>query len=238
MKKITLTLFTIALSAVSYAQRVAPTFVLTNKSDMQIGGESELTFEPGQTYTFNYTYTLGSTDGIDDAFEFTLVRLQDETGADATTWANAPMEGTTNKWPGVGTGGMISATIEVPASTPLSSDTSNPMSYRLHSYLSFHPDGGTQKYGAEGAQETITAFVRSAAEIATLSFNKKTLEGVSIGDDSIAFGTQHLEGAYTIYNITGQKAQSGSVSSEVNIASLASGVYILTTEKGSLKFVK
>lgn len=75
-------------------------------------------------------------------------------------------------------------------------------------------------------------------DASTLSFNKTSLEGVTVDGSTISFGAQHVNDAYTIYNITGQSVQSGSVSSEVSIDELATGVYILSTDKGSLKFAK
>ncbi|MGY6648065.1 hypothetical protein [Wenyingzhuangia sp. IMCC45574] len=98
-------------------------------------------------------------------------------------------------------------------------------------------------YGFNGTTDANAFFTANAGglfsiDASTLSYNKAKLENVTVGSDAITFSAKYLNDEYTIYNITGQASQSGSISSEVSIESLVSGVYILTTDKGSLKFVK
>ncbi|NIJ45407.1 hypothetical protein FHR24_001875 [Wenyingzhuangia heitensis] len=97
-------------------------------------------------------------------------------------------------------------------------------------------------YGYNGSTDaTIFSYVSPELfniDSTTLSTNKLALEGVSVNANSISFNAEHVNDSYTIYNIVGQSIKAGKVSSQVNIADLANGVYILTTDKGVLKFAK
>ncbi|WP_010134809.1 T9SS type A sorting domain-containing protein [Ochrovirga pacifica] len=97
-------------------------------------------------------------------------------------------------------------------------------------------------YGYNGSEDaTIFSYVSPELfdiDATTLSTSKLVLEGVTVNANSISFNTEHANDSYTIYNIIGQSIKAGKVESQVNIADLANGVYILTTDKGSLKFVK
>lgn len=96
-------------------------------------------------------------------------------------------------------------------------------------------------YGhAAGTDKTLNAYASSLFNIdaTTLSINKTTLKDVEVNNNSIIFGAQYTGISYKIYNVTGQTVQKGIVQNNININTLASGVYILTTEKGLLKFMK
>ena len=47
-----------------------------------------------------------------------------------------------------------------------------------------------------------------------------------------------ISGKFTIYNLAGQSVLKGNISKEINVETLNSGLYFLTTEKGVLKFAK
>ncbi len=47
-----------------------------------------------------------------------------------------------------------------------------------------------------------------------------------------------IEGDYSIYDLSGKAVSTGKASNQINVSSLPSGLYILTTKKGSLKFAK
>jgi|GEM_PF-2757998 len=62
------------------------------------------------------------------------------------------------------------------------------------------------------------------------SFYSKNKGALVIGDA--------ISGDYSIYDITGKTIKTGTISNEISVVSLASGVYILSTEAGFLKFIK
>lgn len=55
---------------------------------------------------------------------------------------------------------------------------------------------------------------------------------------ALIVGEATIEGNYSIVNILGQKLLRGKMTNEINVSSLKNGLYILSTDKGSLKFVK
>ncbi|WP_343329059.1 T9SS type A sorting domain-containing protein [Polaribacter staleyi] len=48
----------------------------------------------------------------------------------------------------------------------------------------------------------------------------------------------NIEGEFSIYNMLGQQVLNGTISNEIKVETLKSGLYILSTDKGTLKFVK
>lgn len=244
MKKITLLIILLCFSFAN-AQRVAPTFVWANKADYQINGESAVTFKPGEVVQFDLEYTLGTTNAVEDEFKFILVGIQDELEenkpANSSGWANMAIDNTTYKFPGAGTNGEVSTTITIPTDAPLSSSTAV-LSYRVNAYLSYTPDGDTQKFGQEGASEPTTVYIRTQAEIDNIlsvsSFNKNKLEAYYKSVNSVIVMEKSINEDFSIYNIMGQNVLEGKTSKEINVEVLKPGVYILSTDKGVLKFVK
>ena len=47
-----------------------------------------------------------------------------------------------------------------------------------------------------------------------------------------------ISGEFTIYNISGQSVLNGEISNSISVETLKSGIYILSTKEGVLKFVK
>ncbi len=248
MKKITFLL--LFACAFSFAQ-VAPTFSWTNKADYQINGESAVTFKPGQEVTIEITYTLGSTATPNpNEFWFILVGLQDEAMADVDpltgTWANSfvPAEA----YPGAGTGGVTTATITVPVDATLNSADPN-LTYRVLNYMAYWNgdtplprNGGNATYGGDGASDPTLVYIRSQAEIdailSTDDFNKSKLKGFYSATRESVVINDRIDGDYSIYNLLGQSVLKGEVSNEISVGTLKTGIYILTTDKGTLKFVK
>ncbi|MGC6430706.1 MAG: hypothetical protein ACON5F_06675 [Jejuia sp.] len=78
-----------------------------------------------------------------------------------------------------------------------------------------------------------------AYKLSTNDFSKDKLEAYyNAGRDAVVLSNE-IEGGYSIFNIMGQKMISGEIESrEIDVETLKSGLYILATEKGSLKFVK
>ncbi|TXG39777.1 hypothetical protein [Seonamhaeicola maritimus] len=244
MKKITLVL-SLLLMSISFAQRVEPTFDWTNKSDYQINGEEAVTFKPGDVVSIEMTYTMGSTGGVNDVFNFILAGLQDEAFADVDpstgTWANETVANTAYQYPGAGTGGVSTASITIPNDIVLNSADAN-LTYRILTYLAYTPDGGSTIYGGTGASDPTLVYVRSQAEVdailSTSEFNKKSLKAYYSSDRNTVVMRDRLVGGYSIYNLMGQEVLEGEISNQISVETLKSGLYILSTAYGSLKFVK
>jgi hypothetical protein len=246
MKKFTLLLLFFVVAS-NFAQRVEPTFVWTNKSDYQINGETAVTFTPGQVVSYNIEYTLGSTDGVNDAGGFFLFGVQDEPVADLDplapgSWQNFTIGCTVascNNYKFAASGDYT-----VVASAALNSSDAN-LTYRVLTYRAYTPAGGTQQiFGGAGSSEQVLVYIRSQAEIdailSTKSFNTNKLESsfYSSSIDAIVIKNKEVSGDYKIYNVMGQTLLKGKIEDEINVDTLKSGIYILTTDKGTLKFVK
>jgi len=91
---------------------------------------------------------------------------------------------------------------------------------------------------AAGATDTLQSFPATLVALSSklntfklkASFYSQIKEALVIGDA--------ISGDYSIYDITGKTIKTGTISKEISIVSLASGVYILSTEAGFLKFIK
>ncbi|NMH88188.1 T9SS type A sorting domain-containing protein [Flavivirga algicola] len=247
MRKITLLLLLIMGSS-AIAQRVEPTFVWSNKSNYQINGEDAVTFKPGDAITIEMTYTMGSTGGVQDAFDFILAGLQDEAIANHDVvngvWANETVAQPNDyAYPGAGTGGVVTANYTIPADAELSSANAT-LTYRILTYLAYTPDGGSTIYGGDNASDPTLVYIRSQAEIdailSTEDFNKNKLQSFySASKDAIVI-KDRIDSGYSIYNLLGQEVLEGEIANaeEISVASLKSGLYILSTKEGTLKFVK
>lgn len=78
----------------------------------------------------------------------------------------------------------------------------------------------------------------SSAILSLSGFNKNKLTAYySTKLDAVVLDTK-MSGDYSIYDLTGKVILAGSVSTEISTASLKSGLYILATDSGVLKFVK
>lgn len=244
MKNITLLL--LFFISMAFAQRVEPTFNWSNKADYQINGETAVTFKPGDNITVEITYTLGATNGTNDAFNFMLAGLQDEPIANHDvingTWANETVAQPNDYvYPGAGTGGVTTVSYTIPADAQLSSENAN-LTYRLLTYLAYTPDGGATIYGGPGASDPTLVYIRSQAEINALStsgFNKNKLKAYyNANTEAIVFKDATIAGDYAVYNLMGQEVLRGAVSKVIAVSTLKPGLYILSTAGGSLKFVK
>lgn len=244
MKKITFLLLLTFICSLSFAQRVDPTFVWTNKSDYQINGEEAVTFTPGQVVSYNIDYTLGSTNGVEDTGGFFLFGVQDEPMAnvdvlDGSLWANNTIGCSTGPCNNYAFG--QSGNYTVVASAALSSSDPN-LTYRVLTYRAYTPDGGSQVFGGDGSSDQVLVYIRSQAEIdAILSankYNKTKLDGFYSAERNAIVLKRNIDGNFKIFNMLGQSVQEGEVSQEINVETLKTGLYILTTDNGTLKFVK
>ncbi|WP_346883813.1 T9SS type A sorting domain-containing protein [uncultured Algibacter sp.] len=82
----------------------------------------------------------------------------------------------------------------------------------------------------------------SASNSATLSSNDFSENKLTSSFYNAAKGAliinDNVDGDFSIYDITGKAALTGEVSSKIDVQTLNSGLYILTTAKGNLKFAK
>lgn len=79
----------------------------------------------------------------------------------------------------------------------------------------------------------------TAATLATKTFEKNKLSAFyNNSKQAILFNDVDASGSYKVYDLTGRVLLKGQISKEVNVSSLRTGLYILATENGSLKFVK
>ncbi|WP_299554887.1 hypothetical protein [Seonamhaeicola sp.] len=245
MKKITFTLILTLLATSAFSQRVDPTFSWSNKSNYQINGEEAVTFKPGDVISIEMTYTMGSTNAVDDAFNFILAGLQDEAVANVDvlngTWANETVANTTYKYPGAGSGGITTASITIPNDIILNSADAN-LTYRILTYLAYTPDGGSTIYGGTGASDPTLVYIRSQAEVdallSTKDFNKSKLNSFYSTERDAVVIKDRLDGGFSIYNLMGQEVLEGDITDEISVETLKSGLYILSTAYGTLKFVK
>lgn len=74
--------------------------------------------------------------------------------------------------------------------------------------------------------------------LSTNNFSKDKLDSFYSASRDAIIMKDNLQGDFTIYNLMGQSVLDGGISREINVASLKTGLYILTTDLGSLKFVK
>lgn len=91
---------------------------------------------------------------------------------------------------------------------------------------------------AAGAPDTLQSFPGTLATLSS-KVNTNKLKGsfYSTSKEAIVIGDA-ISGDYSIYDITGKTIKTGTISNEISVVSLASGVYILSTEAGFLKFIK
>ncbi|MDO6761269.1 T9SS type A sorting domain-containing protein [Tamlana sp. 2_MG-2023] len=79
-------------------------------------------------------------------------------------------------------------------------------------------------------------------DLATLSdedLNKENLTSTfySSNRDAIVVNDK-IDGTFTIFNLMGQAVLKGNISNEISLTNLNTGLYIFSTENGSLKFAK
>ncbi|WP_299554890.1 T9SS type A sorting domain-containing protein [Seonamhaeicola sp.] len=103
--------------------------------------------------------------------------------------------------------------------------------------LDLWQDYGTQQNN--NATQWIDDIKQSNASVlSTTEFNTKSLNSFYNADiDAIVIKDQ-INGGFSIYNLMGQEVLEGDIANEISVETLKSGLYILSTEYGTLKFVK
>lgn len=82
-------------------------------------------------------------------------------------------------------------------------------------------------------------FTITQETLSTKDFNKSKLNAYyNASNEMLVLDNNELKGDYTVFDITGQKVLAGKISKEISVSSLGSGIFILSTESGVLKFNK
>ncbi|MCL7764949.1 T9SS type A sorting domain-containing protein [Polaribacter sp. Z014] len=204
--KLLLILLTILSASVFAQDPIGITFEITNKSDFQIDGETELTFKPGDVITANISYELGTTGGIANTFNFLLFRIEDAVSAPLNKGAGAdPGAAASYLSAGTESGGVwttsIAYTIQGDGGSTLPLTSAAPaVGYRINTYLAYNKgDGSGVNYGSFGAAEQPNVIIRSQAEIDDLV---RTTEAAGTwgGTNTAWGGTAPVVGAKTTIN--------------------------------------
>ncbi|WP_194768758.1 T9SS type A sorting domain-containing protein [Tamlana sp. I1] len=120
-------------------------------------------------------------------------------------------------------------TFPVSSAIPESSTLPSGNKYVLVVFLSAEPGQGT----ANGTRDIIISSTAS-----TNDFNNTKLAAYYNSRVDAVVVNSSVSGDYAIYDLTGREIVNGEVSNEISTASLKSGLYILSTAQGVLKFVK
>lgn len=93
-------------------------------------------------------------------------------------------------------------------------------------------------YDASATAETESNLLATGTALSNKDFSASKLEAYyNTSREAIIMNNSH-EGNFEIYNLMGQSLLKGKLSSEISVSDLNAGLYILSTEKGHLKFVK
>lgn len=237
MKKITFLLMFIGMATVSHAQAVASTVSIT-----QINGVATATFLSSHTnliegevltLTINYKNVLANP-------------------AETATFPNPRIRvRILNNYAVIS--GAVESTLDVTTLETVQTATVNvtvpDVTANIPIVLS--PSSGARIQAlAYGNQTTVPALgmvygysgAYSLNDLVTLStenFNKNELASsyYKASNNAVIIG-ENIEGNYTIYDLSGKTVSKGKISSEINVSNLNSGVYVLSTSKGTLKFAK
>ncbi|MDV7188134.1 hypothetical protein R3X25_12650 [Lutibacter sp. TH_r2] len=98
-------------------------------------------------------------------------------------------------------------------------------------------------YGFTGSEDGLTykyanSFNIDASTLAVDKFEKNEINAYYSENKNAIVLSEAIKGEYIIYNLMGQSISKGEITNEINVSNLKSGVYIFSTEVGSLKFVK
>lgn len=202
---------------------------------------SGTTIEQGKAYSLSASYDAGD-DGKSPLVEYVVG------GANSPLLQFSLGIAETNAWVAgqndAASGGMHSGTSSVDftvstvkgdGTTPIltSADLPDGQSYVLR--VGFQNSNNQWAGYSTGAHipVTVVAPVLSTNDVKISklqAFYSSTKDAVVINDN--------VSGNYAIFNVLGQSLKSGKIASEISVDTLKKGIYILTTEKGYLKFLK
>lgn len=129
------------------------------------------------------------------------------------------------------TGGAATVSVNIPAGTlPIASTTDYEIGYRWI----------LQIVGANVSGTTYINYVVDIQEqiLSANTFSKDKLQAFYNTNREVVVMKDQMNGGFSIYNLMGQAVLAGDITKEINVEELKSGLYILSTEYGSLKFVK
>ncbi|GAA4231885.1 hypothetical protein GCM10022291_05320 [Postechiella marina] len=125
-------------------------------------------------------------------------------------------------------------TVVVNIVVPDVSDDVSPGPIRIQA-IARDETGGANEFAY--ASETFS--LKDLTTLSSGSLEKNKLSAFyNASKDVISIGDTTVTGDYNIFDLAGKSILKGEVSKEINVETLKSGMYILATDKGSLKFVK
>lgn len=126
------------------------------------------------------------------------------------------------------TGGAATVTVDIPAGTLPVAQTADYVSGYLW-ILQIVGDNTPEAY--------INYVVDIEEKILSAKDFKLTSSYYNASKNSLII-KDNIEGEFLIYNMLGQQVLKGTISEEIKVESLKKGLYIFSTEKGTLKFLK
>ncbi|APZ45523.1 hypothetical protein BW723_04080 [Polaribacter reichenbachii] len=203
--------------------------------------ESGSTMEQGKAYTFSASYDAG--DNNASPLEEYLVggtnslQLQFSLGiAENNVWIAGQNDDTTGgTHSGTASVDFTVGTVKGDGVTPIltSAELPDGQSYVLR--VSFQNSNDSWSSYSTGAHIPI---VIVAPVLSTKDVSKPKLKAFYSAAKSAVVVSDQFEGDFAIFNVLGQAVLKGELTQEINVSSLQSGLYILSTERGSIKFVK
>ena len=235
MKKITLLLLACLSTIYGFAQFtnvVVPTQVKTSAN----GGGGVNTY----TLTFDYTFA----DEADlNTMQYTAVRIRPiiapevKDPAVANTDLTIPLADFKTFVLANGFTGSYSVDLNMPEDAALPTSASRDAANPGSGYDTRFQWG----YGTANLQSPFVAIevLDSNGTLATKDFSKTKLEATFYSSKRDALiVNDRISGKFTIYNLTGQSVLKGEISNRIGVETLNSGLYILSTKDGVLKFAK
>lgn len=209
MKKITF-MFLLLSSSFAFSQSVT-------------WNNENLNLSPGETISMDLSYDITPGD-----LDYLAVQLRelDAGWNEVTSYTfNTVVDGS-----GANSGTNVLYNYTVDAGVPLSSELTSGHFYILLIFAQYQ-NGGTN-WANDNTVITLEATLSND------DFNKSELQAFYNADRRAIVMKDQLNGGFSIYNLMGQEIMGGELSGEIGVESLKSGLYILSTKYGTLKFVK
>lgn len=203
--------------------------------------ESGSEVEQGKSYSYSASYDAGD-DGKSPLVEYVVggansPLLQYSLGiAENNAWmAGQNDDATGGTHSGTSAVDFTIGTLKGDGVTPLPTSAELPEGQSYVLRVSFQNSNDAWSSYTTGAHIPI---ILVAPALSTNDVSKSKLQAFySTSNKSIVVKGQ-LEGNYAVYNILGKSVLKGKVTKEINVESLNSGLYILKTDLGSIKFIR
>ena len=223
----TMLLFSVALSA-QWSNPITPAKVQTSPDDDS----------SNNTYDGSIDYAFANQSEV-DALTFMAIRIRPITGPSAKDPAVdntdfAFLQAFKDHVTANGLTGTYTWSIDMPNDAALPSTAERVTAGTATS-------GYDTRFQTVGYQSPFAAIevVKSTETLATRDFQKNSLSAFyNSSKEALILTNNDVTGAYKVFDVTGRIILKGTISNEINVSSLKSGLFILATDKGSLKFVK